>query len=120
MGAADGDQEDGAVAARSCPRCGGELAPKLHRYRTWSTLMATKEWLTCPDCDWTGRPDRTDPALLHPFRRLTDEWADCVFCGWENCNLASETFVWDGQLCEWHVCLACGRENVRRIGPAPG
>jgi hypothetical protein len=119
VGVEDADQDGGATVPRSCPRCGQKLTLEFHRNATWGARAAAKEWLTCPDCDWTGRPNLKDPAVLHQFRRLTDEWADCVFCGWENDSFASETFVWDDQLCEWHVCLACGRENVRRIGPAP-
>ncbi|MFI8306248.1 hypothetical protein ACIF80_22955 [Streptomyces sp. NPDC085927] len=39
--------------------------------------------------------------------------------GEEDCNRASEAVVYDDWLCEWIVCVACGRENARRIGPAP-
>ncbi|MCX4538072.1 hypothetical protein OHA79_47605 (plasmid) [Streptomyces sp. NBC_00841] len=77
------------------------------------------EWRRCPGCGWLGRPDLGGRPILHPFRRLTGEFADCVFCGWEDSNLASESFVDNGWLCEWIVCQACGRENVRRIERAP-
>ncbi|CAM5718109.1 hypothetical protein SHIRM173S_01613 [Streptomyces hirsutus] len=75
----------------------------------------TKEWWNCPGCGWLGRPDLGDRPTLHPFRRLTGEYGECVFCGEEDCNRASEAFVYDDWLCEWIVCVACGRENTRRI-----
>ncbi|WP_052440850.1 hypothetical protein [Streptacidiphilus anmyonensis] len=110
---ATGDDKDTALPS-SCPRCGQELVRETTRSR-----RGTHEWRKCPDCAWMGRPDPKGAPILHPFHRPTGEEADCVFCGEEECNRASESFVWDGRLCEWIVCTACGRENVRRIGPSP-
>ncbi|MEU8924375.1 hypothetical protein AB0D10_26115 [Kitasatospora sp. NPDC048545] len=74
-----------------------------------------KEWWRCPGCGFLGRPDLGGRPVLHPFRELTGDDADFVFCGWEDCNRAGEAFAWNSRLCEWIVCTACGRENVRRI-----
>ncbi|MFJ3791374.1 hypothetical protein [Kitasatospora sp. NPDC090091] len=95
-----------------CPRCAQALVREVTRSGAYG---GTNEWWTCRGCGFLGRPDLRGRPVLHPFRYLTGEDGDCLFCGWEDCNRASEAFVRDGRLCEWIVCAACGRENVRRI-----
>lgn len=117
MGVEHVDRPGGALP-RSCPRCGQDLVQETTRSGS-GPWRKTKEWWNCPGCGWLGRPDLGDRPILHPFRRLTGEYGECVFCGEEDCNRASEAFVYDDWLCEWIVCVACGRENTRRIRPAP-
>ncbi|WP_144584858.1 toxin-antitoxin system YwqK family antitoxin [Amycolatopsis rhizosphaerae] len=100
---------------RSCPQCGQDLVQEITRYAAYGGHEGTDEWWRCPGCGFLGRPDLGGRSILHPFVRPTGEDGDCVFCGGEECNRASETFVRDGWLCGWIVCVACGRENVRRI-----
>ncbi len=100
-----------------CPRCGRELVRERNDF---GPRRKPQEWRRCPGCGWLGRPDLGGRPVLHPFRRVTGEFADCLFCGGENSNLAGERFLDDGWLCAWLVCEACGRENVLRVERATG
>ncbi|MEV7603092.1 hypothetical protein AB0O91_37560 [Kitasatospora sp. NPDC089797] len=115
MGAEATGGTDGGPA-RACPRC---ERPLVRQFTRSGAYGGTKEWWTCGGCGFLGRPDRRGGPVLHPFRYLTGEDGDCVFCGGEESNRASESFPWDGRWCEWIVCAACGRENVRRADGGP-
>ncbi|MER7766907.1 hypothetical protein [Kitasatospora sp. NPDC096140] len=107
-----GTDRTGGALPGSCPQCARDLVRETTRAGAYG---GTNEWWKCPGCGFLGRPDLGGRPILHPFRYPEGEEADCVFCGWEDCNRASEAFAWDGWLCEWIVCTTCGRENVRRI-----
>lgn len=56
---------------------------------------------------------------LRPMRRLEGREADCLFCGEDQANVASDVWEQDGELLDWVVCLWCGTSNPRRVAHAP-
>lgn len=90
-----------------CPRCGLPL-------REFRLSKRYDLWWTCDSCRWLGRQlHEGDPFL--PMHRLSGDEADCVFCGEDQTNAASDPWHDDGQPLDWVVCLSCGRSNQRRV-----
>ncbi|PCG86821.1 hypothetical protein CIB93_06250 [Streptomyces sp. WZ.A104] len=102
-------------ARPACPACGNRPA----HARPANRRRRYELWWECAACPWVGVRS-ADGGPLRTMRRLRDDWADCMFCGEEEANVVGEPFERDGERLDWLVCLACGRGNTRRLGPAQG
>jgi hypothetical protein len=106
-----------------CPRCERELTTLkvMFRRNDWGgrgPRPRPELWWECSRCGWLGYQRRGGEQLVS-MRCLEGTEADCVFCGEDQTNVASD--VWeqdDGELRDWVVCLVCGTSNPRRVGNA--